>query len=91
MFASSSTIRQKCRPRPLSSARSSYYISEGDREELYDLDTDPEYTDDRAATSQQIQAFRRLVTYRSQFRPQGVPKEIDKELENQLRTLGYIR
>ena len=40
---------------------------------------------------QQIQAFHRLVTYRSQFRPQGVPKEIDKELENQLRTLGYIR
>ena len=70
--------------------RNLYYIREGDREEIYDMRADPEQRRDLAASSFDSTPFRKAVEARAGFEAGGEAMPMDKELEDRLRSLGYI-
>ena len=71
--------------------RNLYYIREGDREELYDIKADPEQERDLARGSLDLTPFRDAAKKRDGFEVGGEAMQIDRELEDRLRSLGYIR
>jgi len=70
--------------------RNLYYVREGDREEIYDMRADPEQRRNLAASSFDSTPFRRAVEARAGFEAGGEAMPMDKELEDRLRSLGYI-
>ncbi len=71
--------------------RNFYYIRQGDREHVYDMNSDPEQQRDLTAGSFDTSPFRRALEMRAQFKGGGEAMQMDRELEEQLRSLGYIR
>lgn len=70
--------------------RNLYYIREGDREELYDMNADPKQERDLARSSLDLAPFRNAVKTRDGLEVGGEVMPMDEELEERLRTLGYI-
>lgn len=68
-----------------------YYIRQGDGEEIYDMRSDPEQRRNLASSSLDLAPFRRAVEARARFKGTGDETQIDKDLEDCLRSLGYIQ
>lgn len=79
------------RPIALAVIRGShYYIREGDKEELYSTDSDPRQTENLVPGSPLLTQMRVLADARLRFRAKGERMIPNKELEEHLRSLGYI-
>jgi arylsulfatase A-like enzyme len=68
-----------------------WYIRHGTREELYDMGNDPAQNLNLASGSNKISRLRFLAKARERYRPSAPALTLDKELEKNLRTLGYLQ
>lgn len=71
--------------------RGLYYIRQGEQEEIYDMRADPEQRHDLASGSYDSTPFRRALEARAGFAEGAEAVQMDRELENRLRSLGYIK
>ena len=68
-----------------------WYIRDPSGEELYDMKVDPKQADDLALAFARLPMFRAVADERLKFRTPVEKFKIDKELEERLRSLGYLR
>ncbi len=71
--------------------RNLYYIQENGREEIYDMRSDPDQRQNLAAAAFDPSPFRSAVESRARFDGGGEWMQMDRELEDRLRSLGYIQ
>jgi arylsulfatase A-like enzyme len=71
--------------------RNLYYIRRDDHEEIYDLRSDPEQRANLAGASFDPTPFRRALDARASFKGGAEAMQMDQELEDRLRSLGYIQ
>jgi arylsulfatase A-like enzyme len=71
--------------------RNLHYVRGDLGEEIYDLRADPGERRDLARSSVDLSPFRKALEARANFEPGGEVMTMDKELEDQLRSLGYIK
>lgn len=68
-----------------------WFIRGQSREELYDMEFDPEQRENLAPASQHLPTLRDLADERLAFHPPEEIMEMDEELLERLRSLGYLR
>jgi arylsulfatase A-like enzyme len=84
--------RPRIDPVPLSVAvidAERWYIWGRDGEELYDMGTDPRQTENLVQLSLEVEELRALARKRD-FRPAASPRADSVELDDRLRSLGYV-
>jgi arylsulfatase A-like enzyme len=66
-----------------------WYIQEREKDELYDMRTDPSQGRNLAPATADLDAYRRLIAVRAGWQTAPSRIEPDEELAEQLRSLGY--
>jgi arylsulfatase A-like enzyme len=71
-------------------AGTDWFVAEADRAELYETASDPEQLSDVAASTPRAAVLRALVDRRLRKLPESEGSAIDSDLQEQLRSLGYV-